>query len=204
VAIDAQIKHLSDAEVELYCEEMDIRLKASCGGLLEISTDSDNLHSDHNLVTRALKVSKRKILYLHRTVKDFLEQPEIWTKIQSHSSQSLFNPHVSLLRSTVMRLKIEILPHGPGNNSFDNVWEVIEAAVTFAREAEFDTSEAQTALLREVKRTAIHHWKMEIVPPSGNWVTRIWERIDPDSRCLEESCHCHEDCCGHDFISFSI
>lgn len=204
VAIDAPIKHLSNAEVEMCCEDMDIRLKANCGGLLEISADSDNLHSDHDLMTRALKISKRKVLYLHRTVKDFLEQPEIWAGIQSHTTRSSFNPHVALLRSTVMRLKTEIVSHGPGNNSFSNVWDLIEAAVTFAREAEIETSHAQTALLREVKRTSIHHWKMEIVPPPGNWVTTIWKRIHPESLCLEESCHCKDDCCSHDFISFSI
>jgi hypothetical protein len=205
VAIHAPIKHLSDVEVELCCEDMDIRMNANCGGLLEISTDSDNLHSDHNLVTRALKISKRKVLYLHRTVKDFLEQPETWTEIQSHIPQSSFNPHVALLRSTVMRLKTEIMSYGPGNNSFDDVWEVVKAAVTFSREAEFETGQAQTALLREVKCTAQRHWKMVMGPPPGNWVTTTWDRnhrIAPGSGCLKGFCHCQDDCCDHDFISF--
>jgi hypothetical protein len=204
VAIDAPIKHLSDAEVEMCCEDMDIRLKANCGGLLEISADSDNLHSDHDLVTRALKISKRKVLHLHRTVKDFLEQPEVWAGIQSPTVRSSFNPHVALLRSTVMRLKTEIVSHGSGNNSFNSVWDLIEAAVAFAREAEIETSLAQTALLREVKRTSIHHWKMKTVQPPGNWVTTIWKRIHPESLDLEDSCHCRDDCCSHDFISFCI
>jgi hypothetical protein len=103
VAIKAPIKHLTDKEVETLCEDMDVRLKANCGGLLEISTDSDHLHSDHDLVTPALIISKRKVLYLHRTVKDFLEEPGTWQEILSHTRQKPFNPNAALLRSFIMR-----------------------------------------------------------------------------------------------------
>jgi hypothetical protein len=213
IAIKAPIKRLTDTEVETICEDMDVRLKANCGGLLEISTDSDHLHSDHDLVTPALIISKRKVLYLHRTVKDFLEEPETWDEILSHTCQKPFNPNVALLRSFIMRLKTEIMSHGSTNTSFDDVWEVVESALAFARQAEIDTGQPHTACLRELQRAARHHWNMTIALPrrSGNWVTFVWDRLNsgPDSQngCLSESCHClicQGGSSAHDFISFAI
>lgn len=173
-------------------------------GLLEISAESDNLHSDHALVTRSSKISKRKEFYLHGTVKDFPKEPKTWAEIQSHTANSMFNPHIALLRSSVMQLKIESMSHGPGNNSLNNVWDLVGAALKFARQAEVETSQSQTALLREVNYTAAYHWKMEITPPSGNWVTRFWKQESPETRCFDEFCQCEVESCSHDFISFSI
>ncbi|KAK4209406.1 hypothetical protein QBC37DRAFT_391283 [Rhypophila decipiens] len=45
-----------------------------------------------------------QIGYLHRTVKDFLDQPDIWQQITSATDER-FNPHLALARSYLLQLK---------------------------------------------------------------------------------------------------
>lgn len=209
IAIMAPIKHMSDSDVITCCEDMDIRLKACCAGFLEVSTDSDNLHSDHSLVTPALKISKRKVLYLHRTARDFLERPDRWAEVLQYTSETSFNPHVALLRSTVMRLKVEIFTNESANNSFENVWDVVGAALLFARDAEAETGYTHRALLNELKHLGIHHWDNMGYPraAAGTWVTLIWGplgRASGDAHTTKGYCHCQYSCCDHDLISLCI
>jgi hypothetical protein len=137
-------------------------------------------------------------MFLHRTVKDFLEQPDIWTSIISVTNGSSFNPYFALMTSIVMRLKIETMSYGPGNNSFSDVWDVISTAFSFAHEAELRTGQAQIPLLVELKRLAMHHWNIPLAKPENNWVLIIWERLPVVDDHLEE------EEMDHALISFAI
>jgi hypothetical protein len=45
-----------------------------------------------------------KVEYLHRTVKDFLERPEIWDQVTAATADD-FNPHAALARSYLLDMK---------------------------------------------------------------------------------------------------
>ena len=46
------------------------------------------------------------VQYLHRTVKDFLEDPQVWTKLRA-SSKGDFDPYIALCRSYLTQLKVQ-------------------------------------------------------------------------------------------------
>ncbi|KAE9366867.1 hypothetical protein N431DRAFT_471897 [Stipitochalara longipes BDJ] len=87
-------KLLSAPELTARIEQVDIWLVTRCGGLIEasISSAADGLNPN--------------LSYLHRTVRDFLELPQIWSRILGPTQGSNFNAHVSLLQSSVLFMNL--------------------------------------------------------------------------------------------------
>ena len=67
--------------------------------------------SDGTFAARIKNVSMAEstVQYLHRTVKDFLEDPEVWTRLEA-SSKAAFNPQVALCRSYIIQMKVGSYP----------------------------------------------------------------------------------------------
>ncbi|OBS20396.1 hypothetical protein FPOA_06767 [Fusarium poae] len=121
-AENAQIKPLGDEEVIERCRMMDARLKSVCAGLLE---SLDNTFADI--------APDAKVVYLHRTVADWLEQPAVWDQIVSHTAGSNFSPNLSMLRSSLMQVKTaKVSPRFPLEEA------IVKSALQFARDAEAD------------------------------------------------------------------
>jgi hypothetical protein len=118
------------ARVEL----VDIWLVTRCGGLIE----ANNSSSSNGL--------NRNLSYLHRTVRDFLELPQVWSRILSPTRESDFNPWVSLLQSDVFFLKFVLSHTGKRPIVFT------EGTVYYAYRAELETRQAEVLLLDELDR----------------------------------------------------
>ena len=52
-------------------------------------------------------IADKTVQYLHRTVKDFLEDPEVLSQLESASRKTSFDPYVALCRSYMTQLKVE-------------------------------------------------------------------------------------------------
>ena len=93
-AIRAKLEPLDENELSWRYEETVRRVNSHCKGLLE---------------ARALSGKERlvdsKVDFLYRTVKDFLDTPDIWKTIASQSDPS-FNPNISLMRSYLVQMKV--------------------------------------------------------------------------------------------------
>jgi hypothetical protein len=50
-----------------------------------------------------------RVQYLHRTVRNFLEKPDMWQQLLSHTEKSGFDPHSRLLRSCIYQLNAAAL-----------------------------------------------------------------------------------------------
>ena len=50
-----------------------------------------------------------RVQYLHRTVRNFLEKPDVWQQLLSHTEKSGFDPHSRLLRSCIYQLNAAVL-----------------------------------------------------------------------------------------------
>jgi hypothetical protein len=95
----------------LESQTMADRLKTRCAGLLEIGevvgdvvdSSSDNRldQSDRYSIRSPLQV----VVYIHRTAKDFLDRPDVWNTILSHTSKEKFDPCTALFRANVAFLK---------------------------------------------------------------------------------------------------
>jgi hypothetical protein len=112
---------------------VDIWLVTRCGGLIEATNSSISNGVDRNLV------------YLHRTVRDFLELPQVWSRILGPTRESDFNPHVALLQSRVFFLKFCL-------SRVELPIRFVEGTLHFANQAGSETRQAEVLLLDELDR----------------------------------------------------
>lgn len=155
-AIRAKVKPLNMKEIMRRQEVMNRRLKSRCMGLLEVPLIDDTKDVDDGSLSSPLmtgltplsyKVDKsRTVQYLHRTVKDYLEQPLVWKRIVS-MSQRTYCPNFALLRSYLLRFKTFT------RKDFHLLTEIVILAMLHARRAEIETGKALTVLLDELDKT---------------------------------------------------
>jgi hypothetical protein len=112
LCMTSKIRLMTRGEALDRCEEMERRLAASCAGLLEIDYRQIAELSDyerrrplcnHDYYRMAYG---SKIQFLHRTVKDFFEDPKRYEEIKRLASTDGFNEHLALLRAWILRAKL--------------------------------------------------------------------------------------------------
>lgn len=209
MAIQAEIRPLTQEELEYRCDTMKRRLNSRCKGLLEVPAlqpksegflqhlrhqGSGSLQVEHfaNLQipsvemprTRSVRqtcsveslytpdeLASLKVEYLHRTVKDFLEKPEIWKMILA-ATRPPFGPSASLARGFLMRLKSHNENKLTGD---DNIWRAITCCWKYAVEAEINHDGSQMPLFRELERVATY---LEASPSGTDVVISDTTKID--------------------------
>jgi hypothetical protein len=131
--LSSRTQPMSETERAARVELVDVWLVTRCGGLIEANNPSSSNGLDRNLS------------YLHRTVRDFLELPQVWSRILGPTRESDFNSHVSLLRSEVFFLKFVSFPKQPGKL-------FMEFTLALVYQAELETRQAEVLLLDELDR----------------------------------------------------
>ncbi|KAK0712805.1 hypothetical protein B0T26DRAFT_677223 [Lasiosphaeria miniovina] len=103
------------------CEVIDARLKSICAGLLEsVNPQYSEIAPD------------AKVVFLHRTVYDWISKPRVWEGIIRHTAGSGFSPNLCMLRSCVLQLKTFDSSGNPREMT------VVADALAYARAAEAD------------------------------------------------------------------
>jgi hypothetical protein len=95
-------------------ETMRRRFNHLTKGLLEVSMDTN------------------RVIYLHRTVADYICLPQVWERIASPTAGTSFNPNLILARSLVIEMKII----DPKDFTIGDFWTLIEASVELTRRSE--------------------------------------------------------------------
>lgn len=147
------------------------RLKTRCAGLLELGTHQN-------------------VSYMHRTVRDFLEHPDIWEKLLRHTSGSGFHPAICLLQSVIMNVKIQLNRSKLSPSRAD--WRLIQLAMIYGFMADAQPGTQLERLLDELDTTVSKHQK-EYDPYEFHWCT---ERV-LQGRNVEYESH-------SSFLSFAI
>jgi hypothetical protein len=142
-AIKAPIKPLNDIAQKL--KDFEGRLNHVCFGLLELC---------HGDLTSDWDVSKWNVRFLHRSAKDFLNQPEVWNEILSKTRCSTFDINVSLVSSYLQELKAWRMPPDKRDSisigyGFISLWEIVYVVMDFAYLSEISTKKSQERLLDE-------------------------------------------------------
>lgn len=89
--LSAKISLLPEKQLRGWCIETEKNLRRKCAGLLEVS---------------GLKLNRYTyIRYLHRTVKEYLEQRHTHEALIAATAPTIFDPHLSLLQTAVLKLK---------------------------------------------------------------------------------------------------
>jgi len=152
VALIAKVEPLCDEANKEKVEEMRRRLISRCKGLLEVK-------SGYYL---------SRIRYLHRTVKDFLRRPDVWSKIIAATDDN-FNPAKCLSHGFLLRLKTadpsQVKPH--------DFWTIITSCIYFVERyhdgpqvAYFDELDRAAVALTTLKRSDGRSWIQDYTLPS--------------------------------------
>ena len=164
LAIKTKIGPITSSEFERRTKAMILRLKSRCAGLLEVQVTGRELSG--------------YVQYLHLTVREYLEKPDVWTRLLELTKSSGFDASVSLFRSKLLMLKVI--------NSPEDIRRHAEGIIPIALQAEESTGKAQTALLRALATT----------------VSQLTAGYSLCHRFIEGGLPC--DCCPDSILTFAV
>lgn len=161
----SSIENMTRKDFQFKCEDTRVRLIARCAGFLEVS----------NISRTSVMGPGSFIQYFHRTAKDFLESEEVWTKLLLWTAKTDFNPSISLMRSCLWSVKIQIAFSAEAAQNFVEydveAHEHIAAFMAYAFRADShnESREVQTALSDQLsdliaKYDTEGHWLYDLIP----------------------------------------
>jgi hypothetical protein len=147
LALTADIKAMTKDLLVAKCSDMMDRLKSRCAGLLEVSG------------TLSMNPLDMRVDFLHRTVRNFLEIPEIW-QLQLALPGHTFDPNECLAKSYLLQLKMSPVLH-PGllvRDDFKEPYRIATLALECFRKSRDMTGAANLQLLDELDSTMQCLW----------------------------------------------
>lgn len=162
-AMEAQTRTLTDEDLVFICDLVESWLQTRCGGLIEA-------HEDRRSFGRL----NARLSYLHRTVRDFLELPDIWSQVMTWTARTEFDASLSLIQSQILYIKCLLYPVHPSKVSA--IWGTHDAryyahrALRYAHEAEEKNGRPEVMMLEELDRVCNDLFK-EFVAQPYCWAT---------------------------------
>lgn len=134
LALKADIANWQPKIVQEKKERAEVRVKIYSAGLLEVR--NDNVH------------------YMHRTVRDYMVQPEPIAALIDRKTADDFNPNSSLLAATILQLKVA--------PTYIDIWHAVITAFECANRLETADVPGYVALINEMDRCLTlkigRHW----------------------------------------------
>lgn len=152
LALKQKIELWSDSKITQKCEHMEYRLKARCSGLLEVQNYHIPKRSQVLMPRRAVAESRRRVQYLHRTLREYLEEPEFWKSQLQATCSYQFNPHLQMLKSYVLQFKVL-----PVATPF--LVQTMPIALIHAHFADTGVLDPYVDLLDQLENAVSHSWK---------------------------------------------
>jgi hypothetical protein len=192
--METMVKQPTDDELkrtDILLERMIKRLNSRCKGLLEalgsekasetslkyfmeasgLQNDDPDVYSSSSAPPHSKATGIRNFLavtYLHRTVRDYLEQPPVWSKVLLLTQHTNFDPDAALLMSYVIDVKT--------TDWFidDSLYDA--AKLIFKRIAHLKpaVSESHVALIEELDRVFTARLQLRFDEHAGHW-----SHVDP-------------------------
>lgn len=144
LAEEAPVQKITVDEKAFRCQGMDLRLQSICAGLLEShDTKYSSLAPDG------------KVLFLHRTVSDWIAKPDVWAELVAQTADINFSPSLALLKSCILHLKsLDVNPARP----FD--MRIVADAVVYAKDAETEIGAGFPGLFDQLDLAAAYQWRL--------------------------------------------
>ena len=191
LAFKTKIGSITESEIARRARAIIHRLKSRCAGLLEVQVRGSGLQNPE-----ALRSSY--VLYLHTTVREYLERPDVWTNLLELTRSSGFDANVSLLRSELLILKSRNLVMSGRE---------VENVILLTLQAEASTGKAQTALLDEIDTTASLFAFGRNDNDGGHWLSYLLHETyhidDPGRRQIYAVCDSC-DRCPDSLLTFAV
>ena len=148
-SIKLPVAQASDSQRYLKCVAMEGRVRSRCCGLVEVLQDWSLLDPERLINSR--------IAFLHRTVAEFLQTPEVWNGLLSLTADSVCDTNLSLLSACLVETKISAVGDSLDVNR-NVVWRSMRACLQYARLAETSNGCPQTAYVDELDSVMQTHW----------------------------------------------
>lgn len=162
LAVRAKIRPWPAEDCERRIKSMTAKITSRCKGLLEV-------RQSHRGYEKELQ---NEVHFLHLTVKEFLERPEIWKELLAHTAETTFNSNISLLHGSLFILKT-VRSQYAWSGTTD---QCIEDTMQYAVAAEDSVNKPQVALVDSIdeaaaflvsQRPVLRHWTEYIQLESG-------------------------------------
>lgn len=148
-AIFHSISVLTSEQRYQKCLAMEGRIRSRCCGLVEIQQDL-TWASEETMI-------ESRVVFLHRTVVEFLLTPNIWNGLLALTADLGFDTNVTLLGACLLEVKTNE-PGKAVDVSGNPIWRSMRACLQYARLAETTSGRSQTAYLDELDRVMSYHW----------------------------------------------
>lgn len=186
-ALELPIGVWTSAERYSKCVTTEGRLRSRCCGLIEVVQDWSILESKQRMI-------ESRVSFLHRTVAEYIQMPEIWDGLLALTMKSGFDMNVSLLSASLCEIKTNVV-QGIVDTGQHWVWRNLHTCLLYARLSESSTRVTPKAFIDELDRVMEHHWagvtrwqywdsrKMDFEisysgVQSGNWTCSIFPGLD--------------------------
>ncbi|KAH8761589.1 hypothetical protein F5883DRAFT_562441 [Diaporthe sp. PMI_573] len=155
---DQGVKPLSGTQAAARVHQVEARVRSRSLGLIEISEGAPD---------DPLTVDFRHyhVDFIHRSVLEFLKDPEVAAIMESYTAGKAFNPRRALFMSLVSLIK-SIKAQNRPSQSFNNKlswtsfpWKDIEPAILLADNSEVSGSPIPAVLLDEFNKALCTHWQ---------------------------------------------
>ncbi|KAJ6783460.1 hypothetical protein PWT90_04365 [Aphanocladium album] len=144
LAEEAPMQKITLEEKASRCQEMNARLQGICAGLLE----------SHDVKYSSM-APDGKVMFLHRTVSDWIAKPDVWEELVSQTAATRFSPSLALLKSYIMLLKgLDVTPERP----FD--MGLVVHAVQYAKDAETELNAGFPEIFDQLDSAAAYQWRL--------------------------------------------
>jgi hypothetical protein len=177
---DDRVRQASDNEVQIRCENTRTRIDQRFMGLLEAfprpqrgNSRLVGIDDEENRASSTRRVAEYKVTYVHWTIRDWLMEGDGVRERLIGKSPESFDPHLRLLRSGILSLKVSIerLRRGRWLNDW---WPHITMCMTHARNIQRDQDDLQRSLLNELDRTIGWYWIPKPGDPSDHWAKHMF------------------------------
>lgn len=98
-----------------------------------------------------------RVFFLHRTVVEFLQSPNIWNGLLRLTSEIAFDPNISLLNAYLLEVKTNTAEKSV--DVCDSViWRSMRSCLSYARLVESTGGGSQAIYINELDLAMSHHW----------------------------------------------
>jgi len=132
------------------CRAMEGRLRSRCCGLIEIWQDW-RLNEDDRIL-------KSRVIFLHRTVVEFLRNPEVISDLFLHTTAVGFDPNIALAKGFLIDVKTQPQEQNPDNIVQSPTWQSMRRCLLFCRISENDTSQRAELILNDLDKAMKVCW----------------------------------------------
>ncbi|KAI4277459.1 MAG: hypothetical protein L6R35_006150 [Caloplaca aegaea] len=132
------------------CKALEGRLRSRCCGLMEIWQDWRLKEDDRFL--------KSRVIFLHRTVVEFLRNPTVISDLRLHTTAIGFNANIALAKGFLIDVKTQCQEHNLDNIIQSPAWQSMRRCLLFCRISEDDTSQRTELIIDELDKAMKARW----------------------------------------------